>query len=61
MGRYQFILDAIWGLRELLDTNPRLMETSLTPIIQACARIVGDEVKPVVIVLSRVLTIALGR
>ncbi|KAF8519064.1 hypothetical protein JB92DRAFT_2900438 [Gautieria morchelliformis] len=35
--------DAIWGIRELLDTNPQLMGTSLTPVIQACARIVGDE------------------
>ena len=36
--------DALWGLRELLDTNPRLIESSLTPIIQTCARILGDEV-----------------
>ncbi|KAF8576820.1 hypothetical protein K439DRAFT_1397060 [Ramaria rubella] len=35
--------DALCGLRELLDNHPELMETSLTPVIQACARVVGDE------------------
>ncbi|KAK7064145.1 testis-expressed sequence 10 protein [Favolaschia claudopus] len=35
--------DAIAGLRELLDAHQALLETSLTPLINATVRLVGDE------------------
>ncbi|KAJ7169975.1 hypothetical protein C8R46DRAFT_219616 [Mycena filopes] len=35
--------DAIAGLRELLDANPNILESGLTPLIQAAVRLVGDE------------------
>ncbi|KAF8516107.1 hypothetical protein BU17DRAFT_51113 [Hysterangium stoloniferum] len=35
--------DAILGLRELLEAHPALVHSSLTPIIQTCARIISDE------------------
>ncbi|KAJ7786421.1 hypothetical protein B0H16DRAFT_1446174 [Mycena metata] len=37
------VKDAIAGLRELLDANPSILESSLTPLINAAVRLVGDE------------------
>jgi pre-rRNA-processing protein IPI1 len=36
--------DAIAGLRELLDAHPIILESSLTTLINAAVRLVGDEV-----------------
>ncbi|KAJ6604747.1 hypothetical protein DFH09DRAFT_1123715 [Mycena vulgaris] len=35
--------DAIAGLRELLDAHPEILESSLTTLINAAVRVVGDE------------------
>ncbi|KAG6845775.1 hypothetical protein H0H87_003829 [Tephrocybe sp. NHM501043] len=35
--------DAIAGFRELLDANWNLLESSLTALINACVRLIGDE------------------
>ncbi|KAG6829395.1 hypothetical protein H0H92_004663 [Tricholoma furcatifolium] len=35
--------DAILGLRELLEANWSLLRSSLTPLINACVRLIGDE------------------
>ncbi|KAI1793922.1 hypothetical protein LXA43DRAFT_884849 [Ganoderma leucocontextum] len=35
--------DAILGLRELLETHPQLILAHLTPLINGCVRLVGDE------------------
>jgi pre-rRNA-processing protein IPI1 len=56
MYKYRCLSDAIWGLRELLETHPGLMETSLTSIIQACARVAADEVLLEASLLSCALT-----
>ncbi|KAJ7925880.1 hypothetical protein B0H13DRAFT_1973741 [Mycena leptocephala] len=39
--------DAIAGLRELLDAHPIILESSLTTLINAAVRLVGDEDAPV--------------
>ena len=38
------ILDAILGLRELLDGYPTLLQTHLTSLVSNCTRLVADEV-----------------
>lgn len=38
------VKDAIAGLRELLEEHPSLINSSLTAILHACARIISDEV-----------------
>ncbi|KZT30468.1 hypothetical protein NEOLEDRAFT_1053675 [Neolentinus lepideus HHB14362 ss-1] len=35
--------DAISGIRELLDSYPRLIETRLNALLTTCARLIGDE------------------
>ncbi|OCH95802.1 hypothetical protein OBBRIDRAFT_871454 [Obba rivulosa] len=35
--------DAILGLRELLEAHPDLIEKNLTPLVNACVRLIGDE------------------
>ncbi|KZP31318.1 hypothetical protein FIBSPDRAFT_945334 [Athelia psychrophila] len=35
--------DALLGLRELLEGHPELVESSLTVLLNACVRIIGDE------------------
>ncbi|KAI0800897.1 hypothetical protein C8Q74DRAFT_1314301 [Fomes fomentarius] len=35
--------DAILGLRELLETHPELITTHLTPLVNSCVRLIGDE------------------
>lgn len=37
-------LDAILGLRELLDSHPGLLSEHLTALFNACVRLIGDEV-----------------
>lgn len=37
--------DAIMGLRELLESHWELLDSSLTPLISGCVRIIGDEVR----------------
>jgi hypothetical protein len=39
------VTDALLGLRELLEANPQLIDPSLTTLINACVRIIGDEVR----------------
>ncbi|KAI0273534.1 hypothetical protein BC834DRAFT_921576 [Gloeopeniophorella convolvens] len=35
--------DALSGLRELFDAHPELVESSLTQLVSACVRLIGDE------------------
>ncbi|KIJ21676.1 hypothetical protein PAXINDRAFT_5824 [Paxillus involutus ATCC 200175] len=35
--------DAIFSARELFEDHPGLLETSITPLIGACVRLIGDE------------------
>ena len=37
-------IDAIVGLRELLETHRALLDSSLSILINACARVISDEV-----------------
>lgn len=37
--------DALLGLRELLEAHPTLIDSSLTTLLNACVRIIGDEVR----------------
>lgn len=39
------VLDAILGLRELLDTYPTLIPQLLTPLVAATVRLMSDEVR----------------
>jgi len=48
------VIDAIAGLRELLEGYPHLVEASLSSVIQTCARLIGDEVSYFRINVSRV-------
>lgn len=38
--------DAIVGLKELLDSNWEMIESCLTPLLNALVRLIGDEVWP---------------
>jgi hypothetical protein len=38
------VTDALLGLRELLEANPQLIDSSLTTLINTCVRIIADEV-----------------
>ena len=38
-------LDAIFGLRELLDTYPALIPQLLTPLVAATVRLMSDDVR----------------
>ena len=38
-------LDAIHGLKELLEQNTGLAELHLLKLVNACARLIGDEVR----------------
>jgi hypothetical protein len=38
-------IDAIMGLRELLEAHWELLDSSLTALINGCVRIIGDEVR----------------
>lgn len=44
-GMSDILLDALLGLRELLQANPWMIESSLTSLVNACVRIIGDEVR----------------
>ncbi|KAF9242864.1 hypothetical protein BU15DRAFT_72514 [Melanogaster broomeanus] len=35
--------DAISGVRELLEVHPALLHSSITPLVAACVRLIGDE------------------
>ncbi|KAH7931044.1 hypothetical protein BV22DRAFT_1124442 [Leucogyrophana mollusca] len=35
--------DAIFGVRELFEVHPHLVETSFTALVAACVRLIGDE------------------
>ncbi|KAH9944068.1 uncharacterized protein BXZ73DRAFT_39165 [Epithele typhae] len=39
----EFLLDAVLGLRELLEGHPELIATHLTILINSCVKLVGDE------------------
>ena len=41
----RFVEDALLGLRELLEGHPELIDPSLTTLLNACVRIIGDEVR----------------
>lgn len=36
--------DAIHGLKELLEDNPKLLKDKLTTLINNCVRLISDEV-----------------
>jgi hypothetical protein len=42
-GALSQVVDAILGLRELLDDHPELVNDSLATLITACGVIIGDE------------------
>ena len=38
------VTDALLGLRELLEANPQLIDSSLATLINTCVRVIADEV-----------------
>jgi pre-rRNA-processing protein IPI1 len=39
------LADAILGMRELCNAHPELVEPNLTALLNACVRLIGDEVR----------------
>lgn len=40
-------IDAVFSLRELFQLHPEIVESSMTTLLGACVRLIGDEVCPV--------------
>lgn len=40
-----FHVDAILGLRELMEGHPGLIGLNLTALVNSCVRLIGDEVR----------------
>lgn len=40
-------IDAVLSLRELFQSHPEIVESSMTTLLGACVRLIGDEVCPV--------------
>jgi pre-rRNA-processing protein IPI1 len=39
-------IDAVTSLRELFQLHPEIVESSMTTLLGACVRLIGDEVCP---------------
>jgi pre-rRNA-processing protein IPI1 len=54
------LADAIIGMRELCNAHPELVEPNLTALLNACVRLIGDEVRQDFIPIGRLLSISPG-
>jgi pre-rRNA-processing protein IPI1 len=54
------LADAILGMRELCNAHPELVEPNLTALLNACVRLIGDEVRPGFTSCGRLLNISSG-